>query len=69
MNAKTANALIAKTNTMNFEDLHDLAAELSVPRETRDRFQRMYARKNSDGVLKTYRLVIGSAIVANSHND
>ncbi len=69
MNAKTANALIAKTATMNFEDLHDLAAELDVQRSTRDRFQRMYARKPEESVLKTYRLVIGSAIVAHSHND
>lgn len=69
MNAKTANALIAKTSTMNFEDLHDLAAELGVTRRQRDFFQRTYARKPSAEVLDKYRTVVGMAIVANSQND
>lgn len=73
MNAKTANTLIARTATMNFEDLHNLAAELNVDRSKRDYFQRTYSRlagkPGARALLSSYRDVIGSAIVAHSHND
>ena len=69
MNAQAAKALILKVNTMNWEDVNDLAAELGLNQDKRDRYNRQVGKRNPAKLLNWYRMEVQSLIVALSYNE